>query len=325
MLDHLAGLPHIYVVFNPVAGTRDPAAVRATFARIFGKAGYRYEVYETTGSENLTDLVQAAAARQPAVIAAAGGDGTIAAVASALQDTDTPLGIIPVGTANVLAQELGISLDLEQACRLLVSPHRITRIDAMQVDGQRFFLQIGIGIDSLTVRDTSRAEKRRLGKLAYLRAGTGWLLGHQPVCFTLRVDGKAYRVKAAQISIVNGGSLGIAGLSWGPDIRPDDGQVEVCIIKAQSLLDYGMTLWQVMRRQHGTGRRIRYIPARQRVIIDAERPIPAQGDGELIETLPLAIEIVPAAVQVVVPPVPTPATPLPLLDRFSPSDGSAEA
>lgn len=309
MLDHLADLPHIYVVFNPVAGTRDPATVRETFARIFGAAGYRYAVYETTGQEHLTSVVQAAAAKQPAVIAAAGGDGTIAAVASALQDIATPLGIIPVGTANVLAQELGIPLDLERACRLLVSPHRTTHIDAMEVDGQRFFLQIGIGIDSLTVRDTTRAEKRRFGKLAYLRAGASWLVGHQPVCFTLRVDGKPHRLHAAQVSVVNGGSFGIAGLRWGPDIHPDDGQVEVCVVRAQSLVDYGMTLWQVVRGKHRTGRRIRYLPARQRIVIDAERPLPAQGDGELIETLPLDIEIVPAAVQVIVPTAPTPLAP----------------
>lgn len=301
MFDQIKQLPHIFIVFNPVAGTRPAEAIRQSFARIFTPAGYRYQVYETTGNENLTAVVQAAAAQHPAVIVAAGGDGTIASVASGLYDSPTPLGIVPVGTANVLAQELGIPLDTEQACRLLISPHRTSCIDALQVGQQRYFLQIGIGVDSLVVRDTTRAEKRRLGQLAYLRAGLGWLIGHQPVRFQLMIDGTLHHARAAQVSIVNGGALGVAGLRWAPDIHPDDGQVEVCIVKAQSLLDYSVTLWQVLRHQQRTGRRIEIIPARQRVEITSERPMPAQGDGDLISMLPIQIEIIPAAVQVVVP------------------------
>ncbi|NJK79821.1 MAG: hypothetical protein HC914_07960, partial [Chloroflexaceae bacterium] len=190
----------------------------------------------------------------------------------------------------------------ERACRLIVEEHTTTQIDAMQIDNQRFFLQIGFGIDSLIMRDTPREEKRRFGRLAYVRTGIGWLFGHNPIRFTLVVDGKRYRPKATQISIVNGGAFGIPFLRWAPDIYPDDGQVDVCIVKARSLLDYFLTFWQIVLGRQRVGRRIQYFTARESVTIHADRPIPGQADGELIEELPVRVRIVPGALKVVVPP-----------------------
>ena len=102
------------------------------------------------------------------MVVAAGGDGTVSAVAEGLVGTETPLGIIPLGTANVLARELGIPVELEGAVRLLAGAHGVTSIDAMKVGEKHYFTQVGVGIDAMMIRDTRREDKRRFGRIAYI-------------------------------------------------------------------------------------------------------------------------------------------------------------
>jgi diacylglycerol kinase family enzyme len=159
----------IFVVLNPMAGSANAADVRQALARQLGEQ-IQADFYETTGdqAEDIVAIVRAELANNPSVVVAAGGDGTISQVAEALIGTDTCLGIIPVGTANIFARELNIPFDLEAACALLNGQPHTTSVDAMKVGEQYFVLQIGIGIDSLMIRDTDRQSKRRFGRAAYI-------------------------------------------------------------------------------------------------------------------------------------------------------------
>jgi YegS/Rv2252/BmrU family lipid kinase len=290
----------VFVVLNPMAGSCTAEDVRQALDRHFGDA-WQQEIYETTGQEKVAEVVRGALVRGCDLVVAAGGDGTVSDVAEALVYTDVPLGILPVGTANVLARELGIPLNLDSACALLANEHEATSIDAMQVGEHYFMLHIGVGIDSLTMRDTERAAKRRFGRAAYLWTGAKWLIGHQPRRFTIAVDGRRYRPRAAQVLIANGGTMGMQPLRWGPHIRPDDGQVDVCIISARTLFDYLRVGWHMLRGQHERDPNIRYLSATRSIVINADRPLPVQADGEIIGPTPVQVQIVPDAVRVVVP------------------------
>jgi diacylglycerol kinase (ATP) len=294
-------LSRVFVVLNPMAGKSTAAEVRAALDRHFSADIWMQEIYETTGDEHVADVVRAALNRGCDLVVAAGGDGTVSEVAEALIHTGVPLGIIPVGTANVLARELGLPLDLEGACALLAGPRATDSIDAMQVGDKAFFLHIGVGIDSLMIRDTDRAAKRRFGRAAYLWTALKWLIGYQPRRFTIVVDGRRLRPHAAQVLIANGGVMGMAPFRWGPNIRSDDGLIDVCVVSARSLLDYLRVVWQVLIGHRRRSPNIRYVTAERSIVVDADRPLPIQGDGEIIGETPVQVRVVPEAVEVVVP------------------------
>jgi diacylglycerol kinase (ATP) len=290
----------IFVVLNPMAGSSNAADVRQALERQLGEQ-IQIDIYETTGDEDVVAIVRAELANNPSVVVAAGGDGTISDVAEALIGTDIRLGIIPVGTANIFARELGIPLDLEGACALLDGQPNTTNVDAMKVGEQYYVLQIGIGIDSLMIRDTDRQSKRRFGRAAYMWTAFTRLIGYQPMRFTIVADGKRMRPRASQVLIANGGVLGAPPFRWGPNIRPDDGKIDVCIVSARSALDYMGLIWHTLLGQQRRDRNVRYLTAERSIAISADQPLPIQADGEIIGDTPIQIEVVPAALKVIVP------------------------
>ena len=218
---------------------------------------------------------------------AAGGDGTVSAVADALAGSGTPMGILPMGTANVLARELEIPLDVDAAARLLVDDHDVVAIDAMRVGGRHYLTQVGVGLDALMIRDTPTEQKRRFGKLAYLWSAAKHLVGFQPRRFTLEIDGKTIKRSASQVVVANVGTLGQPPFRWGPDIRVDDGTLDVFVSKARTLLHYLRLAWHVVTRQHKADPNVRYYQARRSVAIATRRPVPVQADGEVIGETPV--------------------------------------
>jgi YegS/Rv2252/BmrU family lipid kinase len=301
----------IFVVLNPMAGSCTADDVRQALDRQLGEQ-IQTEIYETTGDEDVVTLVRAELANNPSVVVAAGGDGTVSEVAEALIGTDTRLGIIPVGTANVFARELEIPLDLDGACALLDGQHNTTSVDAMKVGEQYYVLQIGIGIDSLMIRDTDRESKRRFGRAAYMWTAFTRLVGYQPMRFTIVADGKRMRPRASQVLIANGGVLGIAPFRWGPNIRPDDGKIDVCIVSARTALDYAGLIWHTILGQQRRDRNVRYLTAERSIAISADQPLPIQADGEIIGDTPIQIEVVAHALKVIVP---TPTSPAAAADQ----------
>ncbi|NJN68087.1 MAG: diacylglycerol kinase family lipid kinase, partial [Chloroflexaceae bacterium] len=300
--DQMGGCKNLLVVLNPVAGTTTPDLVRQSLEHYLeGKA--TYERYETTGhdQEKVGEVVRAACQRGVDLVIAAGGDGTVSAVADGLVQTNVPLGILPIGTANLLAQELGIPQDLDAACQLAVEAPATRSIDAMQVGDRCFILNIGTGLDSLLISGTRREQKRRFGLLAYVWNGIASLVGYQPRRFSIQADDQHRRVHAAEVILTNGGFLGLPILRWGPDIHPDDGVITICIASARTLLDYLNIAWHMLRGQHRRSRHMRYLYARRTISVYADTPLPVHADGEIIGTTPVQVRVVPRAVRVVVP------------------------
>jgi YegS/Rv2252/BmrU family lipid kinase len=289
------------VILNPGSGNATVEGVRAALGRVWGGVGSAYEVHDLAPGEDLTRLVREAVAQGCDLVVAAGGDGTVSTVAEALVGTSARLGIIPLGTTNVLARELGVPLDVEGACRLLAGPHETRAIDAMRVGDFHAFTQIGIGIDALMIRDTTEASKKRFGTLAYVWRAVVGLAGFQPRRFSIAADDKRERPRASQVLLVNCGTLGATRLRWVPGARVDDGRIEVCIIRARTALDYLGLAWDLVRGRHREGRNVRYLHARRVVAVGGDRSIPVQADGEAIGTTPIEVRVVPGALRVVAP------------------------
>ncbi len=293
---------HVFVVLNPMAGGSSAVDIRAALARHLGEQS-ELELYETTGEdgEDVVALVRSAVERGCQIVLAAGGDGTVSEVAEALVGTSVPLGIIPVGTANVFARELGLPLTLDEACGLFAGDHATTTVDAMKVGEQYFVLQIGVGLDALMIRDTERSAKRRFGRAAYLWTAATQLVGFQPQRFTIMADDVRIRPRASQVLIANGGVLGVPPLTWGPHIQPNDGKIDVCVVSARTLLDYLGLIWHTLLGQQRRDRNVRYLAATRPIVVSADQPLPVQADGEIIGETPLRIEVVPRALRVIAP------------------------
>ncbi|WP_129671170.1 diacylglycerol kinase family protein [Candidatus Chloroploca sp. Khr17] len=296
---------NIFVVLNPVAGTSDPEMVRVAFEQRLGGPERELEIYTTTGAdgEDIPERVREAVVGGTDLVVAAGGDGTVATVAGALAGSKVPLGIVPIGTANVLAHVLALPLELEPALDLLAADLRIAALDGMRLGDHLGLLHISVGLTSLMQRDTSRKAKRRFGRLAYFYVATRWALGMQPQRFVLVIDGVRHRVSASQVLVANGGEMGQAPFSWGTDIVPDDGVIDVCLITARTLRDYLKVGWATMTGRQRASQQMRYFKARQSVAINIKSKrsrMPVQLDGDLVGTTPIQITVEPRTVRCVV-------------------------
>lgn len=293
-------MPRAFVVLNPVAGSAEDD-VRERIEGHFAAHGWESRVYETSGGEDIAALARDAATQGADLCVAAGGDGTASAVAGGLVDTDVPLGVLPVGTGNVLARELSIPLDLDDALALLTGEHEVTRLDMIRVGDRRFVLNVGAGIGSLSMRDTEREWKQRLGMLAYALTTMRILLGFQPRIFDLTIDGQTRRMRASEVMVANSPAVGSPDVRLGADVHLDDGRLDVCVVRARSILDYLRVVWDVLLRRQDESRNVRCIPVDHSVRIDARRTLPVEADGEIIGETPVEATFEPSAVRVVVP------------------------
>jgi diacylglycerol kinase family enzyme len=205
-----------------------------------------------------------------------------------------------------------VPVALDDACKLLSGEFATAAIDAMKVGDKHYFTQVGVGIDALMIRDTGTEAKQRFGRVAYLWTGFTRLVGFQPRRFFLTVDGKSIKTRASEVLVANCGTLGLKPLTWGPNIRLDDGRVDLCVVRAGSMWDYLRVSWHVLRKTHRDDPKLHYRKVERSVILRTRKPLPVQADGEIIGETPVEVTVVAGAVKVAVPsnaPSPPPSEP----------------
>lgn len=298
----------VLVVFNPKAGKEDQAdEIRAALARHFTLPLWTTEIYETTGEkgEDVAAICRAACERGASLVVAAGGDGTLIGVANGLVNSPVPLGILPLGTGNDLARALLIPLNLDEAMQLLVSDHAVMEIDALQV-GERYFLSnVSVGISPQMMHDTQSVHKKIFGRLAYILAMIKRSSIFHLQRYTLTLDGRARSVRAAEVMISNTTLLAKPPFLFGAPDTLADGQLEVYIVRAQTLGDYVRLIWDLFRRPGRSAAKLSHLAATHSVRIEANRSHLVQADGEVIGHTPVEVQLVRKAIHVVMPkPVP---------------------
>jgi diacylglycerol kinase (ATP) len=291
-----------FVVLNPVAGRTKAATVRQALERHFIGPEWQIAIHETKADEPIGDIVRRQVEIGVDTVIAAGGDGTLSAVVDGVANSGVPLGILPTGTTNAVAQELGIPSNVDQACQLLTGKHKVRAIDALQVEDRLFVLSVGIGLDARAMEHTNRQQKRRFGKLAYIWVILKLILGIQPESFTLIADGQLRRVKAADILMTSTSTL-TRPFRWGPHIAPDDGRIDIIIMRARNPIDILGVVYDILvPGRPRRNRNLRYWSAHNSIQVFPERPLPAQGDGELLGMYKsVEVQVWPGAVRVIVP------------------------
>ena len=290
-----------YLIHNPVSGKSDPVDVRATIQSHFEGHAADFEQHETHPDESIPDIVRAAVDRGYDLIVAAGGDGTVSAVANGLLYSEIPLGILPLGSGNACARELGIPLDLEGALAVLTGSRAETVIDTLTVGDRHYLMNLSVGLSARTMASTDRTQKRHLGKAAYLLEGLSNLAGLSLRPFTVHIDDHRLRVRASEIVVANTGLVGFKNVRLSPDIRPDDGLMNVCIIRAATLGGFLKLLGRALREDPGRQPELKCLPAKQEIRIEADRAQAVQGDGEPLGNTPITIGIAPGSLRIRIP------------------------
>lgn len=294
----------VLIVLNPGAPRHEE--VSAALETLLPGCGPGCEVVETP-KDDATAFVEEHVGRAIHEgwdrVLAAGGDGTVSLVAQALARCTGPrprLGIVPGGTTNLLARELGIPLEPRAALEVALGSDLAIELDAIRVRERFLFTQVGIGPDAVMIQETSSAERKKSGRLAYIRTFLRRGLRQPRRRFRLKVDGHPVAAHAWQLIVANAGSAGTPPFTWGPRIDPADGIADLCIFDVRGFGDYVALLWRALTGRHRKDARARFLRVKQRLDVEADRPTLAQGDGEVLGRIPLVVHVVPAALTVVV-------------------------
>ncbi len=267
------------MVVNPVKVT-DLDGFRRTVDDTLTAAGWPKPTwYETTVEDPGHGQTREAVRSGAEIVFACGGDGTVRACVTALAGTDVPLAVLPQGTGNLLAANLG--LDADPAAGLAVAVERgMRRLDVGVVDDQCFAVMAGMGFDAQLLDATAERVKKHLGWPAYVM-GAVRHLRDRPMRVTIRIDGgPPLRRRARSVLVANVGRLQ-GGVRLLADAEPDDGWLDVAVLNPRTLGHWLAMAWALLRRRSAVPR-LELFRARA-VEIVSDRAQPRELDGDLIE------------------------------------------
>lgn len=255
----------------------------------------------------LPDLIRTHAQEADLVILG-GGDGTLNSAASGLFDTQLPLGVLPLGTANDFARTLGIPTDLSAAARLILegAPRPI---DLGDVNGHPFLNVASIGFSADLARQLTQAAKRRFGAMGYAVVAARLLLQSRLFTAFIEHDGQVETVRTLQVSVGNGRYYG-GGMTVAESARPDDGALDFYSLEVRHWWRLLALLPSLRRGTQGQWGDVRAFRTTQ-VVVRTSRPRPVNTDGELVTFTPASFSIRPGAIRVYAPPARASLRPLP--------------
>jgi YegS/Rv2252/BmrU family lipid kinase len=284
----------VHIVINPASGQSQP--ILNQINDIFHPVGVEWSVSITLQSGDATRFTQQAITDGADVVCAYGGDGTVMEVAAAVQGGETPMAILPGGTANLMSVELGIPKDLTKAAQIVVdSESVIRRIDMGQIGEKQFMLRVGVGFGGEKVRLADRELKDKWGILAYSIAGLKALKTVPVANYLITVDGIEYEAEGKTCLIDNAGNIGIQGLTASQTISVSDGLLDVIVVRDASIT----SLMAIGAEMAGKDREdaVKHWQG-QEIIIECDPPQTVQVDGEVWDPTPLSVKVLPGVLPI---------------------------
>ncbi len=314
--------PQVLIVYNPAAGqvtTVGNSLEQA--ADLWRRHGWSVRLQPTIGPGDATQIAKAASQNGIHIVAAAGGDGTVNEVMNGLVNTDTALAVLPTGTVNIWAREMGLSMDIQRAAAATLlaqwqqidvgrvrsmlprsrrlSRKRVSRAREALVD-RYFLLMAGVGFDAAVTAMIQPHEKKRFGVIVYIKQAIQMAWSYRGSKLALRIDG--HKIRGRFLMAVVGNSQLYGGvIKFTVNALIDDGMLDVCVIQGRSMLKAPLRLLSIFSRSHHRDRRIKYYQAKQIQFL-SRRPIPVQVDGDYLGSTPMLFEVVPQGLWVLVPP-----------------------
>ena len=292
------------IIYNSFAGVIYSRFSEDDVKNALEEAGIDYEFIATSRAKEATEVARDASKRVDGPIVACGGDGTVNEVMNGLVGSDKPLGIIPNGTSNLLAEELGIGHNLKDACRILAD-RKFRLMDVGRASQSYFLMMAGIGFDAVSIEEINPAQKRFWGQAAYIFTGLRLLFKYKSFRVTVEQEEieRLKRRRVRQIVISNIKSYGMKDIKMAPNARFDDGLLDVCIFRSRSPWDFAVHIFKVVTgREHLKDKQIMYFQTKKlKVTPRIKKKIPVHTDCELVGHLPMEFSVLPRALSVIVP------------------------
>lgn len=290
----------VLVIWNANAGTKagipTNGASEEDLRRAMAGHDLDAEIYPSHTEEAGVARVRAGREQGFDAIVAAGGDGTVHAVALELLGGSTPLGILPLGSAMNVARALGVPFELDEAARVLAGGS-VRRIDVGEANGEVFFEAVSVGLNAAVFGEAQRIDEGRWASIVdMVRFG----LRYPPHRMSIDLDGRSEVVRALTLAVLNGPYTGL-GLTLAPDARLDDGLLDVAIFEGMSRWALALHLVRVIGGRRAWAPGIRRRRAR-RIRVTARHSLPVRADATDLGRTPVDVRVRPAELLVIAPP-----------------------
>jgi len=287
----------VKVIVNPAAG--EPESVLSVLNDVFGSAGIDWDVSITHKPGDGMKAARKASEKGYDLIAAYGGDGSVAEVASGLADGGPPMLLLPGGTGNALAEDLGIPIDLAQAAALAVGgAGTVKPVDLGRFRTRWFALRMTMGFEAAMVRATTRKMKDGYGWLAYALSALRTISDPPIATYSMTIDGTDVECAGLAALVANSASTGLPGVRIASDVDVSDGLLDVIIVEGATLpmllggaVDAAQGIQpRVLSRWRGREIHVASDPV-QRVLVD----------GEDAGRTPVDVTVAAGAIRILVP------------------------
>ena len=230
----------LFFVINPVSGGKEKTNWEEKIRTYFKQSPHEMEFFLLTGKDDTSSVQHYIDTIKPDRVVGVGGDGTIKMLAQMLYHTPLPLGIIPAGSANGMAKELGIPADVETALDIVVN-REASPIDVIKIDDKEICIHLSdLGLNAMLVKQFEKSKSR--GMWGYGKAVFRMLWEKQKMYVTIQTDAQTEKRKAYMVAIANASKYG-TGATINPDGKVDDGVFEIVVIRKLNLVELGKSLF----------------------------------------------------------------------------------
>jgi diacylglycerol kinase (ATP) len=286
-------MKRIYVVINPASGNDEP--ILNTLNKVFAQYGVKWDVGITHEPGDARRLARKAAESGYELVAGYGGDGTQMEVINGLHGTGVTFGLLPGGTGNAMAFELGVPRSLDAAAELLCKSETTRSVDVGQACGQNFLLRAYTGPKPEHV--ATREEKDTLGILAYPLASIRVLANLVESSFRITIDGKSIEDSGLACFVFNAGSSGGIPANI-PSVSVSDGLLDIFLLSGHAHSPLALASFLLAPKK--TSAHLHYWKGRD-ILVEPEQKQTIWLDGEAAGETPGHFKILPAAISVLVP------------------------
>jgi len=281
------------VILNPAARGARTQRLRAQVEKIARGA----TICATSHSGDAEALARHAAMEGYRRIVAAGGDGTINEIVNGIAGRNVALGLLPIGTMNVFATELGLPANDLAQCWRIIQNNRTRRVDLPSANRKHFVQLAGVGLDAQAVKETSRAFKRNFGPLSYLISAAQIASRTPPL---LRIESEEAVTEEGSFVLVGNGRLYGGRLPFFKQAVMTDGLLDVIVFKRLSYVDIIRYLQNVVFTPQISSPEVEYFQTK-RLRVSSEETVPVEIDGELIGNCPVEFKIRAGGLRVLTP------------------------